>query len=457
MAIRIAVIYLVVPFYFLFWINDWLLFPEQKWTLLFVRCWIVPLALSLYLASKKFRTWKKIQRAVLVFMLLTGVHTSVMMYVGGAFSYTYVTGLVLMQVATVAFVPFDRKYFIWAPTALLLPPFVTATLFFIESSDQIAINLLYVAAGLSISVFMRQFMERFRINELKVRMDLKGEVNNRQKVIENKTEENVQLTNLSRQFSPQVVEALQSSKLGYDSKVHNTEICALFVDIVGSTTMVESQSGDDIDQLITKFMEISSNVLLRFDITIDKFLGDGVLAFSNVPFEYEDFIERAIKASLDLQRAFAAEQEDLDHLAGRPFQIRIGIAVGHASVGFYGSNSTYHSYTAIGSVINLAHRLCDAAEPGQITTHQELVDRVVSSDTQKTFDVQAIGERDLKGFGSKNILTIEAAQSYCSSQAESNCELCGGMLRLDLSAPGANIFKCRSCGHTVIEKVDKAG
>jgi len=457
LAVRIATVYLIVPFCFLFWLNDWLIFPERKWELLYVRIGIIPLAFLIYWSAERFRTWKKIQRVALASLLLMSLHSSLLMYTGGASSYTYAVGLILIHLSAVAFVPFERKYFLWTPAVIYLGFLATAVTFYPESGDEIASNSLFIAAAVAISVFLRQFMERARLNELKVRMDLKGEVENRQRIIETKTEQTIQLTNLSRQFSPQVVEALRSSQLGLTSKVHNAEICALFVDIVGSTKIVDSQSGGNIDKVISLFMDVCSNVLLRYDITIDKFLGDGVLALSNVPFQYDDFIERVLKAAFDLEAAVTERQEEFDECAGQPFMIRSGIALGRASVGFYGSQSTYHSYTAIGAVINLAHRLCENAEPGHILVHPELVDRLKSRNTDSAFQFSACQTRELKGFGQKVLIEVRPAAGYSKLPSEANCDLCGGALRLDLAAPEANIFKCRSCGHTTIEPVRKVG
>src|SRR5690606_42015484 len=99
---------------------------------------------------------------------------------------------------------------------------------------------------------------------------------------------------------------------------------------------------------------------------IDTFLVDRVLAISNAPLEQKDFVKRTVDAALEIRSRIISNKDKYIELWMNELQIRIGIDVGFANVGFYGSEEYFKSYTSIGRVINLASRLCSNAEPNQI-------------------------------------------------------------------------------------------
>ena len=114
-------------------------------------------------------------------------------------------------------------------------------------------------------------------------------------------------------------------------------------------------------------------MLLKYDITVDKFLGDGVLGFSNAPIAHKDYVERVITAATEILHRLEMREEDYSAVWGEKLKVTIGIAVGRANIGFYGSDDSVKSYTALGPVVNLASRLCGHGHPDQIITHQEVV------------------------------------------------------------------------------------
>ena len=123
---------------------------------------------------------------------------------------------------------------------------------------------------------------------------------------------------------------------------------------------------EQIHQVISKFMEDVMQAMLEFDVTIDKFLGDGVLGFSNNPVAHEDYIERVVDAAFAIRNRIEQHQEFYNKYWQGEFSVRIGIAAGEADVGFYGIEQAFRSYTAIGPVINLASRLSGIGENNQV-------------------------------------------------------------------------------------------
>src|SRR5690606_8430957 len=131
---------------------------------------------------------------------------------------------------------------------------------------------------------------------------------------------------------------------------------------------------DAFNRTIAMFMEDTMRSLLKYDVTIDKFLGDGVLAFSNAPIARHDYVMRLVESAVAIrERVLNRSSQYRDHW-GDEFQIRIGIAEGEARVGFYGSQEYFKSYTAIGEVVNLASRLCGFAGPNKIVASREVID-----------------------------------------------------------------------------------
>jgi len=125
--------------------------------------------------------------------------------------------------------------------------------------------------------------------------------------------------------------------------------------------------------------------------TLDRFAGDGILAFFNDPLPIPDPGKRAACMTLAMQARFG-EVRTRWHKLGYELDLGIGIASGYATVGAFGFEGRW-DYTAIGSVVNLADRLCREAKPGQI-----LIDRRTRAALDDAFGVESVGPLTLKGY-----------------------------------------------------------
>jgi adenylate cyclase len=166
-----------------------------------------------------------------------------------------------------------------------------------------------------------------------------------------------------RYVSPAVIERLpddpQRLKLGGQRQ----EITSLFADIRGFTDFSLQCDPETLVDVLNQYLEVGAKAVLAEDGTLDKFMGDAVVAFFNAPLPQADHILRAIRVALKIQ-------EGVTHLHQRlPTAYRlnygIGITVGDAVVGHIGTAQRV-DYTAIGPSVNLARRLQEAAAPGQI-------------------------------------------------------------------------------------------
>jgi class 3 adenylate cyclase len=139
-------------------------------------------------------------------------------------------------------------------------------------------------------------------------------------------------------------------------------VTAVFVDLVGSTERAERRDPEDVRAVLAPFHERVRAELERFGGTVEKFIGDAVVALFGAPLAHEDDPERAVRAALAVQDAIAELNEATSDLA---LQVRIGIATGEALVAL-GARAEEGEHTASGNVMNTAARLQQSAPPGGV-------------------------------------------------------------------------------------------
>ena len=197
---------------------------------------------------------------------------------------------------------------------------------------------------------------------------------------------------LKRFLAPQVAQMIASSDLP-DSVLasHRQEITVLFCDLRGFTNFTETSEPEEVMAVLRDYHENLGELIFRYEGTLERFLGDGIMIVFNDPIPCVDHTERAIRLALDMRErvnTLGVQWRRKGHELG----FGIGIATGFATVGQIGFQER-REYTAIGSVINLASRLCDEAATGQIV----IPARVLAS-VDQSVKVKALGELTLKGF-----------------------------------------------------------
>jgi adenylate cyclase len=197
---------------------------------------------------------------------------------------------------------------------------------------------------------------------------------------------------LKRFLAPQVAQMIASSDLP-DSVLasHRQEITVLFCDLRGFTNFTETSEPEEVMAVLRDYHENLGELIFRYEGTLERFLGDGIMIVFNDPIPCVDHTERAVRLGLDMRErvnALGTQWRRKGHELG----FGIGIATGFATVGQIGFQER-REYTAIGSVINLASRLCDEAGTGQIV----IPARVLAS-VDQSVKVKTLGELTLKGF-----------------------------------------------------------
>jgi adenylate cyclase len=172
----------------------------------------------------------------------------------------------------------------------------------------------------------------------------------------------------------------------------------LFADIIGFTHLSEKMPPREINMILNRFFSRMTDIIFEFDGTLDKYIGDALMAVFGAPMEKEGDAERAILAALKMRRELAIMMETT--APEDRFDIRIGINTGRVVAGNIGSPRRM-DYTVIGDPVNLAQRLESIAEPNQILIGQETYNHV-----RGKFKIEKIGEKRVKG-KAKEIMTYE--------------------------------------------------
>jgi len=168
-------------------------------------------------------------------------------------------------------------------------------------------------------------------------------------------------------------------------------VTVLFADVANYTSMTEKLGPEEVHQIMDGCFKVLMDEIHRYEGTIDKFTGDGVMALFGAPLAHEDHAQRACYAALAIQKAMAEYGDKIEKDCGVEFRMRIGIDSGHVIVSSVGSDLKM-DYTAIGDPVNLASRMETNAKPGTV---------LVSADTFKIardfFKFEPLGKVEVKG------------------------------------------------------------
>jgi GAF domain-containing protein len=195
---------------------------------------------------------------------------------------------------------------------------------------------------------------------------------------------------LRRFLPPQVADLIVASGTEKQLESHRREITALFCDLRGFTGFSESSDPEDVMALLREYHAAIGRIIIKYSGTLERYAGDGVMVIFNDPVPVENPALQAVLMALDMRSSIEALMEKW-RLLGHDIGFGIGIAHGYATLGTIGFESRY-DYAAIGTVSNVASRLCDEAKPGQI-----LISPRVLLAVDKAITVEPVGEFALKG------------------------------------------------------------
>jgi class 3 adenylate cyclase len=178
------------------------------------------------------------------------------------------------------------------------------------------------------------------------------------------------LLRLKRFFSPRLAAKLLGDSRHDPLLSHRGEVSVLFADLRGFTAFAEAQPADTVMTVLREFHTVMGELIFRFDGTLERFTGDGMMVFFNDPDPTPDHAVQAVRLGLAMCEA-ATRLESVWNMPHRPEGLGLGIAKGIATLGAIGFEGRL-DYAAIGSVTNLAMRLCTEAQAGEVLVSQEV-------------------------------------------------------------------------------------
>jgi len=208
---------------------------------------------------------------------------------------------------------------------------------------------------------------------------------------------------LERFLAPQVAQLIASSD-GHDALLdsHRREVTVVFCDLRGFTAFTETTEPEEAMNVLREYHAALGELIFRYEGTLDRYAGDGVMILFNAPIQFEDHTKRAVKMAVEMRDQIGLLTQKWRN-RGHSLGFGVGIALGYATLGQVGFEHRLE-YAAIGSVTNLASRLCDEAKADQIVASRRVYGMV-----EQWVDAAPIDDLVLKGFNHP-VLAVEILQ-----------------------------------------------
>jgi class 3 adenylate cyclase/CheY-like chemotaxis protein len=204
-------------------------------------------------------------------------------------------------------------------------------------------------------------------------------------------EELERMARLRRFLSPTLAEIVMERG---DSVLesHRRELAVLFADLRGWTDFSAGTEPEEVMSVVGSYHAAMGELILKYEATVGWFAGDGLMVWFNDPVPCDEPAARAVWMAVEMRSAMTALTAGW-RKRGHELDFSIGVALGYATIGRIGFEGRY-DYGAVGSVLNLASRLCDKAEPGQIVVSQRVL-----AEVENLVEAEPLGKLELKGFG----------------------------------------------------------
>jgi adenylate cyclase len=197
------------------------------------------------------------------------------------------------------------------------------------------------------------------------------------------------MARLKRYLSPQIAEKI----LGEDDnlfKTHRREITIVFLDLRGFTAFSDNAEPEEVMDFLRHYHAEMGKLVFKFDGTLERFVGDGIVVIFNDPIPCEDHVNKAARMAIEM-RDRVKELRTAWRKKGYDLDLGVGFAAGYTTLGTIGFEGRM-DYGTVGNLPNLAARLCAEAKGGQILTDQKTMSRL-----EDAFDAEPIQELNLKG------------------------------------------------------------
>lgn len=204
-------------------------------------------------------------------------------------------------------------------------------------------------------------------------------------------EESIAREKFQRMLSPNLAEKVISGELEVKKGGQSLQATVLFADIRGFTSMSENHDAHQIVEMLNEYFELAVDVVFKYEGTLDKFVGDEIMALWGAPVQHDDDTLRAVRSGVELQQMLVEFNRTRVAEGADPIRIGVGICTGPVVAGYIGSSRTME-YSVIGDTVNTASRLCSLAKPGEIIISESTFQRI-----KDQFEVTALPASHVKG------------------------------------------------------------
>jgi class 3 adenylate cyclase len=199
------------------------------------------------------------------------------------------------------------------------------------------------------------------------------------------------LGRLKRFFSPQIADLIVAGGAADPLRSHRREVTVVFVDLRGFTAFAETAEPEEVMEVLRDYHAGMGRLILEHEGTLERFAGDGIMIFFNDPIEVSNHQERAVRMAVAMRNEINTLRTKWMK-QGHDLSAGLGMATGYATIGVIGFEGRW-DYGVIGTVANLAARLCAEAQPSQILVSQRFLSKI-----ENLVQAELLGEVALKGF-----------------------------------------------------------
>ena len=223
-------------------------------------------------------------------------------------------------------------------------------------------------------------------------------------------------TKMERYHSPAVIDEIVRGAAAAEDEVRNADVTILFADISGFTSVSETKAPEEVAAYLSNFFSAAVDAIFAYGGTLDKFIGDAVMAFFGAPIPQEDHADRAIMSGLMMMERIEEWNQQRESEGLPAVRIRVGINSGPAVVGNVGTEKRV-DYTVLGTSVNIASRLeSGVAKPGQLVISQNTLEHCIGN-----FELESLGEFALKGLQQKMpVYAVKASSTSTIKRATSS-------------------------------------
>jgi class 3 adenylate cyclase len=356
----------------------------------------------------------------------------------------YLAGLALVMVTSTMLFPVKTR--IAAETYLKsVLPIIVWAIFFSDGPWLDRANLLLMTLGsvFVCSVNSGQVYQDIR-ERLKVSETLARDLGKREAEVRRKAEQLLKRRTFESQFSPQVVNAVLNDP-NWTSGRSQCQLVIIVLDIENSTGKATTLEGTRYDEVVEEVYDVFASACLQWNITVDKFTGDGGMSFAGAPVQSDDDFRRSLMACRDTIRMLQARKSKLDQLWGESLNIRMAMVEGKARAGFIG-RGTLKAYTAVGEVVSFTHRLASVPPAWSIAAYS-WSDPSKLEQNYLGLSTEVETAKGLKGFGGKEFsIRIFRSQHDTSAAIDAGrCGTCETPLVFEEDAFGMPKVVCPGC------------